>query len=107
MTRRAFCLWSLLNGSCLSAGADARARAEAEKAKQAITRELRIGSSESEIRGFFKRHGWSFDFDNFDQRFRGDVYRAPEKTHAVIVYIYIDKEREFVRSDVQVDITYF
>lgn len=108
MNRRTFCyLWALLSSGCLDAGVDARARAEAEKARRALATELHVGSSRAEIEEFFSRHRWPFDFDDFDQRFRSDVYRAPEKTHTVMVYVYVNKAREFVRSDVRVDITYF
>lgn len=101
-----FCqLWTVLGAGCTS-GPDARAHAEAEKAKRLIAVELRVGSSGSEIEKFFNRHGWPFDYDESERRFRSDVYRAPERTHTVMVYIYVDKKREFVRSDVQVDITF-
>jgi len=100
-------MWALLSGGCLDSGVDARARVEAEKARRAIASELHAGSSGAEIEGFFRRHGWPFDFDETDQRFRSDVYRAPEKTHTVMLYIYVNRKRELVRSDVQVAITYF
>lgn len=87
--------------------ADSRARIEEEKAKRAIAAELHVGSSEAEIRAFFARRHWPIYFDDFEQRFYGDVYRAPEKTHTVLAYVYVNKNRELVRSEVHVDITFF
>jgi hypothetical protein len=108
MTRRLFGLiWALLSVSCLSKTVEASANHEAEMAKRVIASELRTGSSESEIVEFFRRHRWPFDFDSFEQRFRSDVYRAPEKTHTVMVYVYVNEKREFVRSDVEVAVTFF
>jgi hypothetical protein len=108
MARRLLCLVCvLLSVGCLSNAAETRAKSEAERAKQIITSELRAGSSESEIVDFFRRHRWPFDFDDFDNRFRSDMYRAPEKTHTVMVYVYVNERREFVRSDVEVAVTYF
>lgn len=109
--RALFCAWMvLMSGSCRSNQnkpvEDARAQLEAENARRAIATELEAGSSEAHIREFFKRHQWDFGFDEYQSRFSARVYRSSERTQTN-VYIYVNQNKEFVRSDVQVHYTYF
>lgn len=84
---------------------DARAREEAEKAKRLIASELTTGSSEDEIISFFRRHKWSFDFDDVGSQFFAVPYRAPQSTHTVTACIHVNRKRELVRTEVQIDVT--
>lgn len=96
---------SLVSSACDS-GSEARAQAEAEKARRTIVKELKVGSPEAEVVEFFKRHGWKFYFDDSDARFVGEVYRSREKSHVVTAYIYVNAKKELVRSDVRIDVTF-
>lgn len=103
MTRRRLCgLWLLLTVGCMDPNAATKAEKEAEKARKLIATELHVGSSAEQIADFGRRHGWSFRFDDFQQRFYTNIYRAPENTHAVAVYVYVNEQRQLVRSEVKI-----
>jgi len=107
MSRRLFLhFWLVLASACADKRSELRAQAEAEKARHAIAAELTVGDSQSKIEEFFRRHGWLFDFDQFLVCFRAVVYRAPEKTHQVTAYIYVNGKRQLVRTEVDVAVTF-
>jgi hypothetical protein len=85
---------------------EAEANAAAQSARQAIASDLKVGSSESEIRTFFQRHGWRCGFEEEEYRFHCKVFRSPEGTRTDLD-IYVDAVKTFVRSDVQVNYTYY
>lgn len=87
---------------CSNKEAEAKAQAEAEKARRAIAAELHVGSSAAEIKAFGDRHGWSFGFDEDQERFDANIYTAPENTHDVMVALYVNGKRELVRSEVKI-----
>ncbi len=96
----AVCLLAVLN--CSNKEAETKAQAAAERARRAIASELHVGSSAAEIKAFGDRHGWSFGFDEDQARFDANIYTAPENTHDVLVALYVNGKREFVRSEVKI-----
>ena len=71
-----------------------------------IAEELKVGSSEADIRAFLNRHKWNCGFDDLQDRFHCAVFRTPEGTQTN-ADIYVNKSKEFVRADVHVSYTYF
>jgi len=83
----------------------AHATAEAEKARRLIAEELKVGTSATEIADFFKRHQWPFAYEKSFERFVSDMYRSPDGILTVVVDIYVNANKEFVRSEVKVHVT--
>lgn len=108
MTRRLVCLWWLLaQVGCNSLVADnERGKLEAKRAESEIRKGLKIGSPKPEVEAFLRRQGWLFDFDAFQGRFVGVVYRSPDRACVVTAYIYIDKDNGMSRSEVDVALKY-
>lgn len=96
----AFCLSTGLG--CSNQQAEAEAQAEAARVRGLIASELQVGRSEAEIKVFGERHSWHFRFDEGQARFRANVYTTPENTHDVLVFLYVNGKREFVRSEVKI-----
>jgi hypothetical protein len=96
----ALCLAAALG--CSNQEAETKAQAEAQKARQAIAAELHVGSSATDIKVFGDRHSWRFSFDEDQARFRSNVYTTAGNTHNVLVFLYVNPKREFVRSEVKI-----
>jgi len=104
MTRRQFsliCLFAQIgcNPARLN---DERASVEAGRARKEIAKELRVGSPQSDVLNFLKRRAWLFDFDGFQRRFVGVVYRSPDRTHVVTAYIYLDEQEKMTHAEVEI-----
>ena len=101
MKRRLFVQLGILVGASCNSD-DAHARATAKDAQATMNRELSMGDPETKIMDFFRRHKWLFEFDNDENRFYAEVFRSD--THLITAYVYVNKAKQFVRSEVQIDI---
>jgi hypothetical protein len=95
-----------LNAGCVREGEDmleGRNETKAEEVRQLIASELQIGAEALTIEAFFKRHDIAFSYDRFAQRYQAiirDVASAPKVDQAIIIYIYVDDQKRFARSEV-------
>jgi hypothetical protein len=63
-----------------------------------ITSELHKGSPSGEIEAFFKRHGVVYDYDKFSNRYQAII--RYDRFEGVSIYVFLDDQKNFSRSEV-------
>ncbi len=74
-----------------------------EEIKTVVALELSLKSDDHAIQEFLRKYQIVFSFDHFVNRYQGiirDIKNPPGIDCAVVVYIYVDKERKFLSSEV-------
>ncbi len=93
----------LVTPSCASSDSNSQKMTKEEVA-ELINNELSAGTHADQIEQFFKRNEWVFSYDWIRQRYQGiirDVSANPTVDHAIVIYIYVDESKRFVRSEVR------
>ena len=78
-------------------------KTKAEEIRELIANELKEGTSAVEIEEFFKRHQVGYSYNEYFQRYKGiirDVDNSRVVDQDILIYIYVDKEKSFVSSEV-------
>ena len=70
-----------------------------EEVSTLIARELVIGAPSTDIEAFFKRHDLPFTYDRIQDRYQS-LIRITE-FHAILIYIYVSKDKDFARAEVK------
>ena len=76
--------------------------AKAEEIRQLIASELRVGSTADDIESFFKKHNITYSYDEFSARYQAvmrNVTKTEKMDHAIVIYIYVDKNMSFKSSE--------
>ncbi len=74
----------------------------AEEVRQLIAAELQVGSDAQEIVDFFERHNISYSYDRFSNRYQAVIRDvSPVLDQAVVIHVYVDREKSFQRAEVQ------
>ena len=72
--------------------------------RKLIEDNLEVGASATEIEAFFDKHDISYSFGGrFDNRYRAmirDVENDSIWTQSVVIRIYVDQDKKFVRAEV-------
>jgi hypothetical protein len=71
-----------------------------EEIRTAIDAELQVGSPATEIEGFFERHNIDYGWDNIEKLYNG-VIRDIRPYEGITIRIFVDKDRCFLRADVE------
>ena len=81
----------------------------AEDVRVAIEGKLTVGADTNRIESFFERHDLPYDYDRYANRYQSiirDVSRFPWVDKAIVIYIYVDHEKKFVRAEVRESLTF-
>ena len=76
---------------------------KALEVRTVITNELRAGSTSEKIENFLNKYEINFSYDEFAERYQGiirNVSNNKEIDQSVIIYIYVDKQKQFKSSEV-------
>ena len=68
-----------------------------------IVEHLQVGDSKKDVESFLKLNEWSYAYDNDLRRFQARDLKEDELPDAVgrnLVYIYMDKDHRYVKSEV-------
>lgn len=75
-----------------------------EAVSERIEAELSVGATSEEIEEFFVDAGLGFSYDRFNSRYQSiirDIPGGPRVDHAIVIHIYVDSHRQYLRHDVQ------
>lgn len=64
-----------------------------------IEASLRPGDSSEKIEAYFTQQELSASFDRSQQRYQSIIRHPESNYHAIVVYVYVDKERRFTRAE--------
>jgi len=87
----------LFNAAAFGAPAAMRT---SEQVSSAINQELGVGAPQSDIERFFQRHGISFGWDVFGDRYVA-IIRDVGPFHSITIDVYVDDQRRFSRAVVK------
>ena len=76
----------------------------APKVRRLIEDNLQVGASSEEIEAFLAKHFGGGSYDRFNRSYNAiirDVPHDPKVDQAVLIYIYVDENKRFVRSEVK------
>ena len=68
-----------------------------------IKDELVVGAAANDIEAFFEERGLPYTYDRFAKRYQSiirDVSSDPKVDQAIVIYIYVDDEKQFIREEV-------
>lgn len=75
---------------------------KAGEVRQAIAEELRVGAEAQYIESFFERHGITYSYDRFNQSYNGIIRDvSPVFGQSILIHIYVDDHRRFIRAEVE------
>lgn len=83
---------------------EGRNKTKAEEVNNLITSELEVGAGAQAIETFFERHDMVFSYNRFDQRYQAiirDVAKDQKVDQAILIHVYVDDQRRFVRAEVK------
>lgn len=75
-----------------------------EAVSNRIETELSVGAPSEEIEKFFVDAALGFSYDKFNSRYQSiirDVSENPRVDHVIVIYIYVDSHRRYLRHEVQ------
>jgi hypothetical protein len=81
----------------------------AEEVKSTIGRELAQGASADAIERFFTTHKLQYTYDRFAKRYQSvirDASADPNVDQAIVIHVYVDDSKTFVRGEVRDSFTY-
>lgn len=81
-----------------------RNKTKAEEVSNLIASELEVGAGAQAIEAFFERHEIVFSYNRFDHRYQAiirDVAEGPLVDQAIVIHVYVDHQRRFVRFEVK------
>ena len=88
---------------CFEIGATSHAcPGKEDELRGLAARELSIGAGDDLVRDFLARHQVRFSFDGYSSRYQGivrEVKNAPGVDCAVVVYVYVDADKRYLRSE--------
>jgi len=76
----------------------------AKQFQLAIKNELPVGANAESMKNFMTRHGIIFSFDQISNRYQGsfgNVDNPPGVECGVTVYIYVDQNGNYLKSDIR------
>ena len=74
------------------------------KIKRLISDNLKVGASSARIGAFFEKHNIPYSYDGFSGRYQAivrDVGHDPSIHQAIVIHIYVDEYKNFVRATVR------
>lgn len=71
----------------------------AEEVEHRINEELKAGDGADEIEAYFKNEGLSVSYDEFNSRYQSIIRHPESNYHAITIYIYVDKDGNFVKAE--------
>jgi len=78
-------------------------REKAQEVRQLIENNLKVGASSKEIKAFLEEQGLGGSYSRFSNRYRSiirDVAHDPKLSQAVVIYLYVDDRKRFLRAKV-------
>jgi hypothetical protein len=64
-----------------------------------IDASLGPGDSSEAIEAYFSDEGLGVSFDGFNQRYQSIIRHPESNYHAIVIYVYVDEERRFIRAE--------
>ena len=71
--------------------------------RKLVEQDLEVGASSETIEAFFEKYEIGYSYNRFANRYRGmvrDVENNSILTQNVVIHIYVDENKNFVRADV-------
>lgn len=101
--RRLMLSMAILMALSGTAGSEERKMTSVE-VQTSIDRALVSGSSAADIERFFEANKLPYTYDRFAQRYQSiirDVSKERGVDHAIVIHIYVDDARKFIRAEVR------
>jgi hypothetical protein len=64
-----------------------------------INASLKVGDSSEIIEAYFKQEGLGFSYDKHESRYQSIIRHPKSDFHAIIIYIYIDNQKGFLKAE--------
>ncbi|MGC4068867.1 MAG: hypothetical protein QM784_30335 [Polyangiaceae bacterium] len=73
-----------------------------ERAERLLSSKIARGFALERVMQALRAEGWAFEDDSYNQRYAATIYRSPNRTQTVVVYLYFDGKGNLSNSEVKV-----
>lgn len=71
----------------------------ASEVEQKISSELSPGDGYGKIEAYFEKEGLPFSYDEFNSRYQSIIRETDSSFHAIVIYVYVDGDRNFIKAE--------